>query len=60
MPVGKLLTRLTNDVDALSEVFGSGAVGVIADFVITEEMIKYFIRKNSSFKSRYILQLYCF
>ena len=33
MPVGKLLTRLTNDVDALGEVFGSGAVGVIADFV---------------------------
>lgn len=33
MPVGKLLTRLTSDVDALSEVFGSGAVGVIADVV---------------------------
>jgi len=33
MPVGKLLTRLTNDVDALAEVFGSGAGGVIADFV---------------------------
>ena len=33
MPVGKLLTRLTSDVDALSEVFGSGAVGVFADFV---------------------------
>jgi len=33
MPVGILLTRLTNDVDALAEVFGSGAVGVIADFV---------------------------
>ena len=33
MPVGKLLTRLTSDVDALSEVFGSGAVGVLADFV---------------------------
>ncbi len=33
MPVGKLLTRLTSDVDALAEVFGSGAVGVIADFV---------------------------
>jgi len=33
MPVVKLLTRLTNDVDALAEVFGSGAVGVIADFV---------------------------
>ena len=26
-PVGKLLTRLTSDVDALAEVFGSGAVG---------------------------------
>jgi len=33
MPVGKLLTRLTSDVDALAEVFGSGAVGVIADAV---------------------------
>ena len=33
MPVGKLLTRLTSDVDALSEVFGSGAVGILADFV---------------------------
>tara|TARA_Y100001968_G_scaffold18921_1_gene14881 strand:- start:9384 stop:11177 length:1794 start_codon:yes stop_codon:yes gene_type:complete len=43
MPVGKLLTRLTSDVDALSEVFGSGAVGVIADlvslFVISVTMI---------------------
>ena len=32
-PVGKLLTRLTSDVDALAEVFGSGAVGVLADMV---------------------------
>ena len=32
-PVGKLLTRLTGDVDALAEVFGSGAVGVLADLV---------------------------
>ncbi len=43
MPVGKLLTRLTSDVDALSEVFGSGAVGVVADvvslFVISITMI---------------------
>ena len=33
MPVGKLLTRLTSDVDALAEVFGSGAVGVLADIL---------------------------
>ena len=43
MPVGKLLTRLTSDVDALAEVFGSGAVGVLADivsiFVITLTMV---------------------
>jgi ATP-binding cassette subfamily B protein len=32
-PVGKLLTRLTSDVDALAEVFGTGAVGVLADLV---------------------------
>ncbi len=32
-PVGKLLTRLTSDVDALAEVFGSGAVGVLSDLV---------------------------
>ena len=32
-PVGKLLTRLTSDVDALAEVFGSGAVGALADLV---------------------------
>tara|TARA_Y100001968_G_scaffold333318_1_gene395453 strand:+ start:2366 stop:4147 length:1782 start_codon:yes stop_codon:yes gene_type:complete len=43
MPVGKLLTRLTSDVDALAEVFGSGAVGVLADavtiFVISLTML---------------------
>nr|YP_009531140.1 ATPase [Paulinella micropora]AXY63829.1 ATPase [Paulinella micropora] len=33
IPVGKLLTRLTNDVDALAEVFSSGVVGIIADIV---------------------------
>ena len=33
VPVGKLLTRLTSDVDALAEVFGSGAVGVLGDLV---------------------------
>ncbi len=43
MPVGKLLTRLTSDVDALAEVFGSGAVGVLTDvvsiFVISLTMV---------------------
>ena len=33
MPVGKLLTRLTSDVDALAELFGSGAFGILGDLV---------------------------
>ncbi len=30
-PVGKLITRLTSDVDALGEVFSTGAIGIISD-----------------------------
>ncbi|MGD1901137.1 MAG: ABC transporter ATP-binding protein [Geitlerinemataceae cyanobacterium] len=30
-PVGKLITRLTSDVDALGEVFSAGAIGAITD-----------------------------
>jgi ATP-binding cassette, subfamily B, multidrug efflux pump len=33
-PVGKLITRLTSDVDALGEVFSTGAIGIISDFVL--------------------------
>jgi ATP-binding cassette, subfamily B, multidrug efflux pump len=32
-PVGKLITRLTSDVEALGEVFSSGAIGVVGDLV---------------------------
>jgi ATP-binding cassette subfamily B multidrug efflux pump len=32
-PVGRVLTRVTNDVDSLSELFASGAVMAIADLV---------------------------
>ncbi|NQE32535.1 ABC transporter ATP-binding protein [Microcoleus asticus] len=30
-PVGKLMTRLTSDVEALGEVFSSGAIGIVSD-----------------------------
>jgi ATP-binding cassette, subfamily B, multidrug efflux pump len=30
-PVGKLMTRLTSDVEALGEVFSSGAIGILGD-----------------------------
>lgn len=33
-PVGKLITRLTSDVDALGEVFSTGAIGIIGDVIL--------------------------
>lgn len=30
-PVGRLITRLTSDVDALGEVFSTGAIGIVTD-----------------------------
>ncbi|MBF2080291.1 MAG: ABC transporter ATP-binding protein [Synechococcales cyanobacterium T60_A2020_003] len=32
-PVGRLITRLTSDVDALGDVFATGAIGIITDLV---------------------------
>ena len=32
-PVGKLVTRLTSDVEALGDVFATGAVGILSDIV---------------------------
>jgi ATP-binding cassette, subfamily B, multidrug efflux pump len=33
-PVGKLITRLTSDVDALGDVFATGAIGIISDLFL--------------------------
>ena len=32
-PVGKLITRITSDVEALGNVFASGAIGIVSDLV---------------------------
>jgi len=32
-PVGKLITRLTSDVEALGDVFATGAIGILSDLV---------------------------
>lgn len=32
-PVGKLITRLTSDIDALGEVFSTGAIGIVSDLL---------------------------
>lgn len=33
-PVGKLITRITSDVEALGDVFASGAIGIISDLIL--------------------------
>lgn len=33
-PIGRVLTRLTNDIDSLSDVFATGAITIIADLFI--------------------------
>ena len=38
-PVGKLITRIASDVEALGNVFASGAVGVVSDFVSIVAMV---------------------
>jgi ATP-binding cassette, subfamily B, multidrug efflux pump len=43
-PVGKLITRLTNDVEALGDVFTTGAIGIISDLFSIVVMI-YFMFK---------------
>ncbi len=38
-PIGRLVTRVTNDVDALGELFASGAITAIGDFVTLAAII---------------------
>jgi ATP-binding cassette, subfamily B, multidrug efflux pump len=40
-PVGKLITRLTSDVEALGDVFTTGAIGIISDLFSILVMIYY-------------------
>jgi ATP-binding cassette, subfamily B, multidrug efflux pump len=42
-PVGKLITRLTNDVEALGDVFTSGAIGIVSDLFSIVVMIYFMI-----------------
>lgn len=45
-PVGKLITRLTSDVEALGEVFSTGAIGILGDlFSILVLAIAMFLRQ---------------
>ena len=45
-PVGKLVTRITNDVEALGDVFATGAIGIVSDFIyILVMLVAIFLKK---------------
>lgn len=45
-PVGRLITRLTSDVEALGEVFSTGAIGIVSDlFSIVVILVTMFLLK---------------
>ncbi len=47
-PVGRLMARLTNDIEALSEVFAFGAVGMVADLIMLVTMSAWLFYLDAS------------
>lgn len=56
-PVGKLITRLTSDVDALGEVFSTGAIGIIGDMVLMFAIMVLMFAKQWQLASLLVLML---
>ncbi|MDJ0631860.1 MAG: ABC transporter ATP-binding protein [Xenococcaceae cyanobacterium MO_188.B29] len=56
-PVGKLVTRITNDVEALGDVFASGAIGVVSDFVSIIAIVVTMYLMNWQLASMLVLML---
>ena len=56
-PLGRILTRITNDVESLSELFSSGAVAVIGDllFLLGTLLMLFFIDFKLSLASLVVL-----
>ena len=45
-PVGRLVTRMTTDVDVLQEMFASGVITLASDFVMMKTWSRYFGVRN--------------
>jgi ATP-binding cassette subfamily B protein len=45
-PVGRLITRLTSDVEALGDVFSTGAIGILGDFfsIVATAIVMFFLQ----------------
>lgn len=46
MPVGRLLTRMTNDIESINEMFASGVITLVADFVKLAAIIVIMLTLN--------------
>lgn len=56
-PVGKLVTRLTSDVEALGDVFATGAIGIVSDLVYILVIIVIIFLEQWKLASLLILML---
>lgn len=56
-PVGKLVTRLTSDVEALGDVFATGAIGVVSDVISILALIFFMYLEDWRLASILILML---
>lgn len=56
-PVGKLVTRVTNDVEALGDVFATGAIGVVSDIMSIAALIFFMYLEDWRLASILILML---
>ena len=56
-PVGKLVTRLTSDVEALGDVFATGAIGVFSDLISILALIVFMYLEDWRLASILILML---
>lgn len=54
-PVGRLMARLTNDIEALAEVFAFGAVGMVADLILLVAMTIWLFVVNPDLALRAML-----
>lgn len=56
-PVGKLITRLTSDVEALGEVFSTGAIGAIGDFFLILAIVIFMFLRQWQLATLLVLML---
>jgi ATP-binding cassette, subfamily B, multidrug efflux pump len=56
-PVGRLVTRITSDVEALGDVFASGAIGVIGDFISIMTIVIVIFARQWQLASMLVLML---